>query len=153
VSLNRIVIDASPTKVFEILTDVEAYPDWVVGAKAIRGRNRTWPRKGSRFFHKIGGPGVTIKDSTEVLEIDPPVRLKLEVRFRHLGVGVVDMHLSPLANGAKTLVTMSEEMIGGPLDHLPARLIDPVLQARNRVSLGRLGRLATERVGGKEPNA
>jgi uncharacterized protein YndB with AHSA1/START domain len=142
---NEIVIDAPPEHVYEVLLDVKAYPEWVVGAKRIRGVDGTWPRKGSRFHHKVGVGPAELADSTKLVDKTPNSRVVLEVRFRPVGVGTVALDLQPLRRGRETKVVMTERISGGPL----AWLWDPILRiallARNAVSLRRLRRLVASR--------
>jgi len=83
---------------------------------------------------------VTVKDHTEVLEVDPPQRLVLRARARPLGTAKVEMVLEPRDGG--THVTMIEAA-GDPLSKLAInRLTDPLVHRRNVESLRRLRRIS-----------
>jgi uncharacterized protein YndB with AHSA1/START domain len=145
VSTNQVVIEASPATVFDILVDPEAYPAWVVGTKAMRGWTPEWPELGARFFHRVGFGAMVLDDSSEVLAIEPNQRLTLEVRIRPLGIGVVDVTLEPVGPDRATLVTLVETTTGGFFDRIPVPVLQPLLLARNELSLRRLARLARGR--------
>ncbi len=82
-------VDASPEKVFEVLSDGWLYGLWVVGASQIRDVDAAWPAMGSCIHHSIGVWPLVLSDETEVVEIDRPRRLVLSTKARPLGVAKV----------------------------------------------------------------
>lgn len=139
-AVTRRQIAVSPGRVFAVLSDADAYGEWVVGSSTIRGVEGRWPAPGSRFHHRVGVGPLKVHDHTEVLECDSPWRLVLQARARPLATARVELVLDEQDGG--TLVTMRESA-GHPLSRLVLnRLTDPVTDARNRVSLQRLERLA-----------
>jgi uncharacterized protein YndB with AHSA1/START domain len=136
VARNERFIEAPPERVFAVLADASSYGEWVVGSKEIRDADGTFPARGSRFHHSIGFGPLVVRDHTEVLESDPPRRLRLEARARPLGSATVTLDLRPESSG--TRVTLTEDPSGYtaplrffPLTHLFVRL-------RNAESLRRL---------------
>jgi uncharacterized protein YndB with AHSA1/START domain len=142
---NRIVIDASPEAVYDVLMDANAYGHWVVGAHEIRRADRRWPRVGSRFHHRVGTRAVNIDDSSKLLEKQRNRRIVLEARFRPLGVAHVALDLEPKARGRRTKVTMNEEVVSGPGRRLWKPLVDASVKARNAIALRRLRDLVASR--------
>ena len=134
-------IDATAEEIFAVLADGYAYDDWVVGAKQIRHVDPDWPAVGSKFHHEIGVGPIDVRDSSKVLDADPPRRLLLEVRFRPAGVATVEMTMEPLDHG-RTKVVMVETPECGPARSL-ALLTSMMLFVRNEWSLHRLKRLVT----------
>ena len=132
---------ATPEEIFAVLADGYAYDDWVVGAKMIRGVDDDWPAKGSKFHHEIGVGPIDIKDSSKVLEVDPPNKLVLSVRFRPAGTAVVEITLEPV-DETTTKVTMKETPTSGAARAL-ALATSMMLLVRNEWSLLRLRRLVT----------
>jgi uncharacterized protein YndB with AHSA1/START domain len=131
---------APPERVFAVLCDPESYADWVVGSHSIRDADPNWPAVGSRFFHRVGAGLLTVKDHTEVLQVDPPLRLVLRARARPLGTAKVEMMLEPRDGG--THVTMME-VAGDRFSRLALnRLTDPLVRHRNAESLRRLRRIS-----------
>src|SRR4051812_33672200 len=112
---NDIVIDAPPSAVYETLLDPRCYPEWVAGAKQLRGADRSWPKPGSRFHHKVGVGPIALADNTKLLATKTDRRVVLEVRIRPLAVGKVELDLKPRHRGRKTKVVMTERVTGGPL--------------------------------------
>jgi uncharacterized protein YndB with AHSA1/START domain len=141
VSRNEIVIDAPPEDVYATLLDPSTYPKWVVGAKDVRAVDRRWPRRGARFYHKVGAGPAEIKDNTKLIDKEPNKRVVLEVRFRPVGVGTVAIDLKPKHRGRKTKVVMREQMTRGPVAWIRNPMVTIGLKARNAVSLRRLRRL------------
>lgn len=138
-------IDATPERVFEVLSDAACYPHWVVGAKAFRGADPDFPAVGTRFHHSVGVGPLTINDHTEVLDVNPPYRIELRARARPLGTAYIAILLEPRADG--TYVTMIEEgadplskLIFNPLTHI-------AVHARNVEGLRRLKAIAEKGVG------
>jgi uncharacterized protein YndB with AHSA1/START domain len=142
---NHIDVDASPHAVYDVLLDAHAYADWVIGSKRVRYVDPEWPAPGARFHHTVGAPGVDIKDSSKLLELDADHRVVLEVRFRPLGTAIVVMDLEPLDDGSRTHITMTENPKSGPVHRLPAFVIAVITSIRNAFSLRRLARLAEQR--------
>jgi uncharacterized protein YndB with AHSA1/START domain len=137
---NHIQIAAPPDRVFAALANADNYGDWVVGSDVIRDADSTWPKVGSRFYHRVGVGPVKVNDHTEVLESDPPHRLVLHARARPLGTAEVGMRLTERDGG--TYVTMTETA-GDRLSRLALnRLTDPLIRLRNAESLRRLKRIA-----------
>ncbi|MDQ2629515.1 MAG: SDR family NAD(P)-dependent oxidoreductase [Actinomycetota bacterium] len=137
---NRVHIHATPEKVFAVLADPECYPEWVVGADAIRDYDEDFPAVGSRFHHKVGPPSVTVRDHSEVIEVDPPHRLVLKAKARPLGTATIALDLRESAGG--TEVRMEET----PGDRLTSLFVgnpvaDTGLRIRNAEALSRLKRL------------
>jgi uncharacterized protein YndB with AHSA1/START domain len=137
---NRKLIQATPERVFEILSDPDSYGTWVVGSSDIRDADAQFPAPGSRFHHTQGVLGIGIKDSTRVLECDASRRLVLRVCARPLAIGKVSMQLTQLDGG--TEVRMDEIPIGGMMAMVPRVIADSLTRLRNEISLGRLRRLA-----------
>lgn len=135
-STNETVVDATTEQVFDVLRTARHYPEWVVGAKAFRGADPGFPAPGTKFHHSVGAGPVTIKDNTEVLELDPGRRIVLQARTRPLGTARVEITVLPAGHGAR--IVMKE----GPGDHL-SRLFfntvaDLLLKGRNVEALRRL---------------
>ena len=135
-------VDASPERVFEVLDDARTYEFWVVGSKEIRAVDADWPAVGSSFHHSVGIGPITVKDSTSVLEREPPRRLKLRARARPTGVAHVLFELTPSGNGAACEVAITEVPVEGPPAWLHNPLQDKLIDARNVETLRRLRWLA-----------
>ena len=140
---NAALIDASADTVFDVLTDPDDYPRWVVGASDIRDVDSDWPAAGTAFHHRVGLGPLTLADRTTVLEIERPRRLVLQARARPAGTARITLQLEP--SGAGTRVTLVEDpgdlltrLVFTPLVHLADR-------ERNAASLRRLKRLAEQR--------
>jgi uncharacterized protein YndB with AHSA1/START domain len=130
---------ATPEAVYALLEEPRTYPDWLVGAQAIRGVDPAFPAPGSTFDHRVGpSTQATVADHSEAIDADPPHLLSLRV---HVGPvqGVARLVLDEVAPG-RTRVRMQERPIGWAKALTP--LLRPVLAARNRVSLQRLRALA-----------
>jgi uncharacterized protein YndB with AHSA1/START domain len=125
------------SEIFDCLVDPRTYPHWLVGARDIRAVDEQWPEPGAAFHHRVGliGP-LKIADSSEVVEIDQPRLLVLEVRARPLGRAMARFALAERARPTRTTVTFDEVLIGG-LRHLSA-LLDPITARRNQLSLTQL---------------
>ena|SRR5881227_3615208 len=137
---NEVVIDALPARVFEVLSDATLYEDWVVGAQRVRGADPEWPERGSELQHTSGVGPISVDDSTEVLESDPPRRLVLLAHLGPAGDAHVELTLEQVGDG--TRVVMVEE----PASPIGSKLKNPVsdgfVGGRNALSLRRLKELA-----------
>lgn len=142
-STTSVEIGRSPEHVFGVLLTPQAYPHWVVGARRIRGVDPDWPKEQSAFHHTVGVWPVLVNDHTTIVESDPPSRLKLRARAWPFGEADVTLRLEP--RGGRTLVTLHEEPVKGPVRTAWNRFADVAGHVRNSVSLIRLKRLAESR--------
>ncbi|MGA7398055.1 MAG: SRPBCC family protein [Solirubrobacterales bacterium] len=135
------MVDATPERIFEVLSDPENYGYWVVGSKEIRDADHDWPAEGSKFHHTVGFGPLTISDHSCVEEDHAPSNLQLRVKARPMGTGRVKLKMVPVGSD-KTEVTMIEDAA----DRLTALLFNPLthllVRGRNEESLRRLGELA-----------
>lgn len=141
---NETTIDATPEQVFDVLMDANAYAEWVVGAKEIRAVDPTWPDPGSEFHHTVGVGPVEIKDSTKMIAHERASFVKLEVHAGPVGVGIVEMRITPDGE-AGTKVEMIEYPTDGAAETLDGPLEDTALKARNVEALRRFKNLVEER--------
>ena len=133
-------VAAPPERVFEVLSDPRSYEYWVVGSKDIRHWDPGFPAVGTSFHHTFLIGPLPIRDSTTVLEVDPPRRLLLRARARPTGIAHVALDLAPRDGG--TAVSITEWPVEGLAARLHNRLQDKLIQVRNVESLRRLKRLA-----------
>jgi uncharacterized protein YndB with AHSA1/START domain len=144
VARNEITIAATPEQVMTVLLDPSRYPNWVVGAKHVRGVDAGWPDPGSAFHHTVGVGPLAIQDRTEVLAHDER-SLILEARAFPAGRARVEMLLTP--SGDATQVTMIETPRSGAATVVPQPIIERVTHERNRLSLARLADTVTQVAG------
>jgi uncharacterized protein YndB with AHSA1/START domain len=135
---NQIEIAASVETVWSVLADPRLYAVWVVGAAAVRKVEGTWPEPGSAFHHT---QAVMLRDTTSVVEADPPTHIRLEARTRPLLVVIVDVKLSAVS-ADRTHVVIEEWASDGPVAALPRPVTDAAIGLRNSIGLQRLKRLA-----------
>ena len=140
---NERFMPVPPQAVWDALADPGGYGFWVVGSKAIRDADSTWPAPGSRFHHTIAVGPFTVNDHTQSLDAEAPRLLRIRAKARPLGTARVTMELTPKDGG--TLVRMTERPDGptailalNPLMHL-------FTKTRNAESLMRLEELALRR--------
>jgi len=141
----EVLIRASPEAVWDVLADPYAYPSWVLGSGPIRDAEPDWPRPGARFHHAAGAPGLRRRDSTRVIEADPPRRLVLEVRARPWNVADVDLRLE--REGRHTRVALRETAEGGLLGLVANPGLHALIALRNGLSLNRLRDVVERRAG------
>jgi uncharacterized protein YndB with AHSA1/START domain len=140
VARNEIFIDAPAEQVFELLGDPRTFSRWVVGARAVRAADETWPEPGSAFDHAVGVGPLQLRDHTSVVSAAAPETIELHARAKPFPPARVRLQLRPEGNG--TRVTMDEapanrllSLLLGPLGHFMVGL-------RNAEALRRLKLLA-----------
>ncbi|MDP1820468.1 MAG: SRPBCC family protein [Acidimicrobiales bacterium] len=139
----RTEVEASPEAVYRVISDPTTYPDWLVGAQRIRGVDPEFPKPGSSFDHSVGpADGVTVDDSTEAIDADPPHRLGLHVRA---GIFHANVEILVLPSPKGSEIRFSEKPTGPAAALTP--VLRPVLHARNAGSLRRLSAYLEERDG------
>jgi uncharacterized protein YndB with AHSA1/START domain len=143
-----IEVDAPRVVVFRTIADPTTYPDWLVGARAIRSVDADWPGEGSAFRHVIGFPPLFIPGSTTSKGVERDRSLELRAGMGPLGAAFVRFDLSDTASGG-TRIEVAERFVAGPAQW-SARLAGPVISAlvwgRNAVSLDALADVLGRRV-------
>jgi hypothetical protein len=117
----QVDIQASPQRVWEVLTDFAAYPDWNPFIVQARGSARVGERLTNRM-QPVGGRAITFRPT--VLEADPGRRLRWLGRLVAPGIfdGEHSFTIQPLGDGQVRLV--QQERFGGLLAPLMARSLD-----------------------------
>jgi uncharacterized protein YndB with AHSA1/START domain len=145
VARSAIDIDASPREVWAVLADPFTYADWVPGSHQVRGADAGWPERDTALHHTLGMPPLALSDRTEVLESEPPQRLRLLARARPLPSALVTLELRPL--GEQTRIAMVEDLANPLLNVLLGPVGHAAMKVRVREALRRLKRLAERRAG------
>ena len=135
--------NCSPEEVWDILRDGWLYPLWVVGASRIRDVDDGWPAEGSKLHHSFGVWPLVIDDTSEVVEIQPDQRIVLEARGWPVGTARVEITVQPDGNGS--LVSIVEDVSGGPGLLVPQPVRVAAMDMRNKETLRRLAYLAEGR--------
>jgi uncharacterized protein YndB with AHSA1/START domain len=136
-------VHVPPERAWAELSDAWVYTSWVVGATHIRNVDGNWPEPGAKLHHTVGPWPLMIKDFTRVLESEPPRRLVLIARAWPAGEARIELTLRPVPEG--TEIIMAEWPVRGPGRWTRNRVMEALLRARNRESLGRLGALVENR--------
>jgi len=140
VAKNQRFMPVLPEAVWAVLADPPAYGYWVVGSKYIRDADARFPAVGTKLHHTIGVGPITLKDHTEVLESEPPRRLKLRAKGRPFGTASVELVLEPGDDGTHVTIIEDPDQIWTPLKYNP--LVQVFTRVRNAESLMRLEELA-----------
>ena len=142
-STNTRVMNATPEKVWSVLSDGWLYPLWVVGASRMRDVDEGWPEKGTQLHHSVGTWPALLDDTTEVLEVQPLSMIKLRARTWPAGSANVVIRLN--AVGTDTEVTIEEDVVNGPALLMPKPARDVGLKWRNVETLRRLAYIVERR--------
>lgn len=142
---NEIYIGVPPDDVFAVLSEPRSFSRWVVGSREIRRADPDWPAVGTAFDHRVGIWPFTLADNSEVVSCEPSSLLKLLVKARPFSRAYVTLVLKR-ANGG-TRLSMDEVAADTRSRLFFNPLTDPLVHARNNVSLRRLKALSE----GKEP--
>ncbi len=138
-------LDVPPRAVFEVLEDGWLYALWVVGTSHMRNVDDNWPAEGSRLYHAFGAWPAVVRDSTVVLEYDPPRRLILQARAWPAGQARIEIGVEPRPGGSH--VELNEYPVSGAGKVLHNPLADSLLYRRNVETLERLAALVEGRAG------
>lgn len=143
-AVQSVTLPVAMERAFYLLEDPRTYSYIVVGTRTIRAFDPNWPDPHTQIHHSVGIGPLVIRDSTEVVEVQPPHLLVLEARFRPFGVVTVRFTLEPA--GADTRLTVEETPRRGPVA-LPGfeRVIDAAIYLRNWEMLRRIHRLVERR--------
>lgn len=136
-------IAAPCERVFDVLGDPRAIAYVVPGARTIRRFDPRWPETGTAVQHSVGIWPLVIRDTTVVLDCEPPRRLVLEARLRLLGTLRISFALE---GDGETDLWLGEEALAGLATRPGVRVIaEHALGLRNRELCRRLRRLCERR--------
>jgi hypothetical protein len=136
------VSHVTPHEVFELVRNGWRYAEWVVGTKRIRAVDEDWPEVGSRFHHAVGLGPLTIRDVSEVCEIEQDRRIVLLVRVWPAGRGRVTIEVEPAPEGCR--ISLDEVPVEGLAEKLDGPVLEATAYLRNKESLRRLKRAVEE---------
>ena len=133
----HIDIHASPERVWQILTDFAAYPQWNPFMPQASGNARPGQRLTIRL-QPVGGRGTTFRPT--VLEVDPGKRLRWIGRVLVPGIfdGEHSFTIQPLGNGQVRLVQQEDyrgllvPLLAGSLDRRTLPAFEQMNQALKR---------------------
>lgn len=137
------ILHAPIDVVWDVLIDPYTYPDWLIGAAAIRDVDDSWPEVGSRFHHRVGIGWMSIPDHSEVEDVVEPDLLRLAVRARPFVSAVATFRL--VGDGDTTVVAIEEEPQVRVIGNVVRPVMDPMIHVRNHRSLRRLDHLVARR--------
>lgn len=98
------VLAVPPERAFRMLEDPKTFERLVAGARRIRRFDPRWPEPGTCIHHTVGIPPLLLRDSTEVIDLQDPSRLRLEARIWPLGTLLVEFAFSPHPDGCTLVV-------------------------------------------------
>ena len=142
-ALRNILIEASPSEVWAVLSNGYSYADWVVGTRQIRSVDPTWPAEGSSLYYTVAIGPLTFNDFTTVRVAETEKHLELEAHASPFGSVRVSVQL--LRWGDHCVVIVDEHPLRGPAVFLRNPATDLALTLRNRLMLRRLASLVENR--------
>jgi hypothetical protein len=131
-----LVVDAPPDEVWAVLSDGDAYGDWVVGAKPVRAVDADWPDVGATLQYTVGIGPLELRDRTAIRGSEPEHLLDLDVTVPGGSVRVL-IRLQAQGGGA-TLVELDEHPSAGLVRYLHTPLGSAAFAARCALMLRRL---------------
>ncbi len=136
-AVNRGSVHAPVADVLGVLADASAYPRWVVGPREAIAVDPGWPDAGTGFQHETGRGPFKVRDRTEIVRFDRDRgEVVLEAHSGPLGVALVKITVDE--QGERTVVTLEEDALSGPMRLLPKPVRDVAIHARNRRAMRRL---------------
>ena len=142
---NEAYLEHPPEKVWEVLSDPECYPRWVVGPTRVIKADVNWPQPGSAFEYEARKGPLRTTDRTKVCEAEPHKRLVLDAAAQPFGRARIVLSLQ--ADGTGTRMTFVENPAGhaSPLKYLPP--IQLLLRVRNAEALRRFKKVTARKLG------
>lgn len=116
----------------------------MAGARRIRRFDPRWPEKGTVIHHTVGVPPLLVRDTTEVLDVEPGRLLRLEARIHPLGALLVEFEFSADLAGCRLAVRESPRagLLARPA---VSRAVEAAVTLRNREICRRYRRLVQKR--------
>ena len=144
---NEAYLDHPPDKVWEVLSDPDCYPRWVVGPTRVLKADPSWPQPGSTFEYEARRGPLRKTDHTKVCEAEPERRLVLDAAAQPFGRARIELSLEP--DGTGTRLTFVEDPTG---QAAPLRFVPPLqllLRLRNAEALRRFKKVAARKLGSR----
>jgi carbon monoxide dehydrogenase subunit G len=117
-----VVVEASPQKVWDVVSDPRNLPRWDRHISGVDGVPRSGLRDGSEYQTEVRFLGARAHATSRVIEIHPPQYAK--VRVRGLLNATVETWVEPIDNGKSRLRhRVNYRFPGGPLGELAARAV------------------------------
>ena len=137
------LVEASRTRVWEVLADGWTYSQWVVGNSRMRTVAEDWPASGAVIEHSIGVWPLVIDDCTISQECRPPEELVLLAGLGAFGAARISLRLEEAPGGC--CVEMLEVPVRGLMSVIPNHVALVAVYPRNLECLRRLAALAERR--------
>ena len=148
----NVLIEGSPERVWDVLSDGWAYAEWVAGTQDIRDVDANWPEPGARIHYSIRVGRWTLDDVTTVRAMEPRRRLELEAYAGRLGSARISIELVDW-DGDRTVVIIDEHPLTGVGARWHSAPLEAALRWRNRRMMGSLARVVGDRQQGRQPGA
>jgi uncharacterized protein YndB with AHSA1/START domain len=135
----RMQIDRPIAEVWNVVTDANSYPEWLVGAQEV-DVPADWPAVGAVFHHRIGFGPLTMPGSTTVRASERPNRFSIAAGMGLLGQADATFDLTE-TGASSTTVAITEHPAKGPIRAVHSvfpSLVERSLDARNTRSLEKL---------------
>ncbi|MFE5488943.1 SRPBCC family protein [Streptomyces virginiae] len=139
------LINATPSQVWEVLSDGSRYADWVVGTSASRVARGVWPELGSALEYTVRLGPWEATGTTVARRCEEPGHLELEVDSGPLGTARVAIEVRPW--GTEALVIVDEHPLRGVGGAFHNAAVDALIQLRHRSMLARLANVVEEHAG------
>jgi uncharacterized protein YndB with AHSA1/START domain len=144
VAVLNVLVDRGPREVWDVLSDGQAYAEWVMGTRHIRDVDPAWPGLGSKIRYVMGIGPWTFEDITTVRLIEPGQHLELEAHAGPLGTARISIVLLPWGED-RTVVILDEHPLSGPGARWHSVLVEGLLRLRNERMLRSLARVVSKR--------
>jgi len=140
-------LSVGPQAVFDVFDDGWLFPLWVVGTSHMRAVDENWPHKDAQLHHAFGAWPFVVRDSTVVLDYEPPKRLVVQARAWPAGQARIELDVEETSGGCR--VTITEFPVSGVGKAVHNPVFDAALYRRNVETLARLAALAEGRAAGQ----
>ena len=125
----EIEIDADPDRVWAVLMDFEAYPEWNPFIHADRGRARSSEPGCACVSSRADSRGITMTPLVTVIEPGSSVRMAWDRSgCRHIFDGAHRFELEPIDGGRRTRFVQSERFRGVLLPFVRRSVLPPTLR-------------------------
>jgi carbon monoxide dehydrogenase subunit G len=125
--------------VWNVVTDANGYPEWLVGAQDVDAPTE-WPTPGAVFHHRIGFGPLTVLGSTTARVTEKPTRFAISAGMGPLGQADATFELTAV-DETSTRVTITEHPAKGlvrAVHRVAGSLVERSIDARNTKSLEKL---------------
>ena len=141
-------IDASPDRVWALVTDLSRYSEWQAGLVEVKDSSGSLDHVGSKFTAVVQVMGRRLEATSEVTKVEPGKLIEQRGSVVGGGPAVSTFRIEPVSGGTDMTVELAYELPGGLIGDIADKLfMERAIERQIRHSNENFKALAEAKVG------